>query len=423
MARFAERRLFLLVGALLLLGLKSPDALLSPQFWAEDGPIFFGQQFGATQPPLFEPYAGYLNLAPRLVAWGATAVDFSYAPLFYNLSALLVDALCISYATLAFGRYFDRPIVFLSFFVVPSVGDVFGTITNMQWFMQFVLAAACFLPSDRHRQHVPACYLILLIVALSGPFSILVTALACCAIFINKTAHSTIAYLLESRWNWLSAQVSSVALVGENIRRSCLFVVASGACVQLATVFTYRASTPWRDMFLSPSELRGLNVDLVWDRYTLVINSPFSPGNVLILIVLLLTLFAFFAQARRPSLMYGVCILLVLFGVAQPILAFAKQREIYVLAGLGHYYYLLATVAVWMAWHAVVDRWPFKRAIAAAVAACFLIVCVLVRPTLFQRPALNNLAWHDYADAIRAGGKVIVPINPMPWHFIIESHQ
>src|SRR5512144_3452854 len=42
------------VSALGLL-LRAPDALLNPQFIAEDGSVFFAHQFGRLLPPLFGP--------------------------------------------------------------------------------------------------------------------------------------------------------------------------------------------------------------------------------------------------------------------------------------------------------------------------------------------------------------------------------
>ncbi len=240
------------IGACLLLWLKSPDALVNPQFWAEDGPIFFKQQFAQAWPPLLEPYSGYLHVAPRLVAWAATAISISHAPAFYNLSAILIDALCIALATSAFGRYFGHAVVFLSFFIVPSVGDIFGTVTNVQWFMQFVLAAACFLPVEVDREYSRLWrslgYSGLLIAAVSGPFSILITALACGAIGVS---HPALGHVRDNRWDFLSRQIASIALVGKHIGRWLLFIVAWGACIQLAVVMTHNSATPWGEMQLS----------------------------------------------------------------------------------------------------------------------------------------------------------------------------
>ncbi len=56
--------------------LKTPDALRLPQFWAEDGAVFFSQQWGHLIPRIFVPYGGYLNVIPPhgSLLWLATAV-------------------------------------------------------------------------------------------------------------------------------------------------------------------------------------------------------------------------------------------------------------------------------------------------------------------------------------------------------------
>src|SRR5260370_124194 len=82
----------------LALFLKSPDAFLNPQFWAEDGAIFYAQQYGKLWPQISTPYAGYLHFIPRLFAWLLSPIPPLYLPLSYNLSALLIDSICVTYA-------------------------------------------------------------------------------------------------------------------------------------------------------------------------------------------------------------------------------------------------------------------------------------------------------------------------------------
>src|SRR3954469_13020568 len=48
---------------------RRPDMVLNPQFWAEDGPVFFAQARIHGIAALVEPYAGYFHTVLRLVAW------------------------------------------------------------------------------------------------------------------------------------------------------------------------------------------------------------------------------------------------------------------------------------------------------------------------------------------------------------------
>ena len=175
------------------------------------------------------------------------------------------------------------------------------------------------------------------------------------------------------------------------------------------------------DATLALAQCRALNIEEIESPYVVVINAPFTVGNILVLAAVASALLTFLVSQRRPSCTLGVCVLLALFGTAQPLLAYAKQSQLYVLTALGHYFYSLTVVAVWMAWRIVVDRWPAKREAAAAVAACLLVVGVSIRAGLFQRPTLHDFAWQDRANAIRTAGKAVGPINPVPWYFVIET--
>lgn len=128
----------------LLLALKAPDSLIQPQFWAEDGAIFFAQQWAGRQPPFFEPYAGYLHFLPRLTAWWPGSLPAALQPLAFNVSALVLETVLLTYCAMRLGngRLMVSLWCILAFMLVPQAGDVFGTITNVQWFAQFAMVVA-----------------------------------------------------------------------------------------------------------------------------------------------------------------------------------------------------------------------------------------------------------------------------------------
>ena len=414
---------FYLIAAIGLLWVKSPDAILNPQFWAEDGAIFFKQQFGEAWPPLFEPYSGYLHLVPRLVAALGTALDVLYAPAFYNACALFIDAFCIAYATRTFGRYFGDGIVFLSFFLAPTAGDIFGTITNAQWFIQFALFAACLVPADRLRPArsvwIHTGHIGLLLAALSGPFSILISALG----GISLVAHGVTKRMDASGSSFLLRYVHWLGEVGQELPRGRLLIVAIGACIQLAAVLVHESATPWQAMQLSLEQQIQLHIALLTSSYIETISFPLSFENIAALLFVLIVLITFFRLEPGASFISGLAILLVAFGVSQPLLAFAKQREGYVLAALGHYFYFITVVAFWLAWQLVRKaRLKMKILIGAALAGVW-VGSAVARPELFQRPALHDFSWRSYAAEIRQGKRTLVPINPVGWHFIVGPRR
>src|SRR5580692_2207009 len=85
----------------LLLFLRRPDALANPQFFAEDGMIFFHDQllFGIRQ-ALWIPHAGYVLAVQRLTALLGSYFCPVLAPAVYNITALTLSACCCAFFVL-----------------------------------------------------------------------------------------------------------------------------------------------------------------------------------------------------------------------------------------------------------------------------------------------------------------------------------
>jgi hypothetical protein len=136
------RRFLALSGLIfLLLVLRRPDAITNPQFWAEDGVIFFfGQITHTGLGALFVPYAGYLHIVPRLVAAFAALFPGSSTPLIFNLFAFVIAAFCCSLFSLNWYRYllqsdWLRVVVCVLIATAIQADELVGTVTNVHWFL------------------------------------------------------------------------------------------------------------------------------------------------------------------------------------------------------------------------------------------------------------------------------------------------
>ncbi len=68
--------------ALPLIFLRDPSLFTRPQFWAEDGKVWYAQAYSqGWLYSLFQPLNGYLSILPRLGAGAALLVPFRWAPL------------------------------------------------------------------------------------------------------------------------------------------------------------------------------------------------------------------------------------------------------------------------------------------------------------------------------------------------------
>ena len=247
--------LFLLAAIFLLV--KSPDALTHAQFWAEDGAIFFAEQFGNAWPQLFKPYAGYLHFIPRLVAWiGGTVLPTQKQPFFFNVMAIAIDSCCIAYVAsrgICVGRVSN---LFLAFFIVPTAGDIFGSITNVQWFLQFVLFVACVKTKPEGTQNQSwlgrvVGGLCLLAAALTGPFSLLWTGTLGARYVLTAILRGRVSRIPSS--NRFSGGRRPPAVV--SIRWDHFVLICAGAVFQAIVLLGQKVQTPEGAYSLSAHQL------------------------------------------------------------------------------------------------------------------------------------------------------------------------
>jgi hypothetical protein len=82
-----------LAGALILV-LRRPDAILNPQFWAEDGKVWFANAYNlGPLRSLLLPQDGYFQTISRITAAISLLVPTKSAPLVFNLVALIIQLL------------------------------------------------------------------------------------------------------------------------------------------------------------------------------------------------------------------------------------------------------------------------------------------------------------------------------------------
>ncbi|HEX6492672.1 MAG TPA: hypothetical protein VF112_04115, partial [Candidatus Dormibacteraeota bacterium] len=67
---------------------RRPDAVTHPQFWAEDGTVYYADAYNRGASALLSPGAGYLVLTPRLTALLAQPLGLGEAPAIFNLVGL-----------------------------------------------------------------------------------------------------------------------------------------------------------------------------------------------------------------------------------------------------------------------------------------------------------------------------------------------
>jgi len=131
----------LVAGIFVLLILRRPDAVTNPQFFADDGEVFFRDQlvlgFGGSA---LRPYGGYLQIGARAIAALASVAPLRFVPLgYFALDVVVATAACAWLARREFeallpGRY--RRAVFCLWLACCPVGlEIVGPVVNVRWYL------------------------------------------------------------------------------------------------------------------------------------------------------------------------------------------------------------------------------------------------------------------------------------------------
>lgn len=391
----------LCVAALLL---KSPDAFGNPQFWAEDGAVFFQQQQPAGGAAAWlQPYAGYLHVLPRLVAWLATFVPLAVVPAVYAYLSLAVNAVCV--ASLA-QRLLPSKLALAALagvLLVPTSGEVFGTLTNSQWFLQFFLLAWCFLPGGpRHVALRTALALAVLVAALTGPFSLLLAALHALALVVALV------------WRGLGPWLGAIAADGGRERLVALWL---GAAAQ--AVFLARAPEAAGGSLALHVRLEALGR---WTQGHLFDAAPL-PGALFLALLAALAGFALLRRRADGDSVTGPFLGLVLaLAAAEVALAAGKADVVGMDLGYGDRYFVLFKLAFWLLAVDAARAWHWRRGGGALALAALLAVSLYHRDHL-QRAPLPDRQWRQAIAPAERGESVVVLINPEPWTVTVHPRK
>lgn len=180
-------RLFCAAASLisfLIIFSRRPDALLNPQFWAEDGVIWYADAYNrGVIYSLTAPVAGYYQTISRLVGIFAQLFPFGYAPLIFNLAAIFIKILVVNFLLSArFSNLIPslsgRVLIAFIYLAMPNSYETHANLTNAQWhlaILAFLIIVAA--PSERLFWKT-FDFAAILISALSGPFCLLLLPVA-----------------------------------------------------------------------------------------------------------------------------------------------------------------------------------------------------------------------------------------------------
>lgn len=414
-----DRRIFalLLIAAVAIVVLRRPDAILNPQFWAEDGRVFYADAYNkGILEPLLSPCGGYLDTFPRLIAAFSQLFPLSWAPLLFNLASLIVKVLPVG--LILSSRFCElipdvKTRLFLGFLYLAlpnsweiNAGPLHGkTYLSLLTFM--ILSAS----PGSHPMWLLFDTGIILLSGLSGPFCIPLALLS--AIF------------------WLH----------RCDKRSLVFFILLGICAIIqGTVLMTGPGRPQRLLGATPKlfveilatqvflgAMLGYKGLLLVSQKVLELISHFSTlYNLFMIIFSILGFVSLIHTLLRVSLELRLFVLyaLLLF-VAALLFPLGKPNDpqwpLLLIPGVGgrHWFIpILAFVSV-LVW--LLRRSGLSKALAVGAFSIMIIGIILD----WQHPAFTDFHFKEHAHRFEStpiGTQATIPINPPGWSMVLTKH-
>lgn len=242
----------------LILYSRRPDAVLNPQFYAEDGAIFYRDAYSLGLHSLLLAHGGYFHAVPRLAALLAQLFPLLWAPLVLNLIAIAIQILPANvYLSSRFSNlnFLTRLLGAFVYLALPNSFEIHATITNAQ--SHLVLLACLVLLSAPGKTRAWKIFdgMVLVLTSLSSPMGVLLAPLA--ALIWWKRA--------SSAWQFATLLPGSViqticVLTHWHTREAPHFILTGQPIVNggpLGANFSYLNAILGRQVFYS--SLLGLN--------------------------------------------------------------------------------------------------------------------------------------------------------------------
>ena len=162
---------------------RCPATILHPEFWAEDGMIWYADAYTVGWHSMFFPQNGYLQTLSRLVAVVAQAFPLLWAPGIFVAVALVIQTLTATF--LVSGRMSSvwpslrgRLLFALIYVALPNSFETHLNLTNTQWHLAILAFLVLVSRPTESRLGRAGDVMVLALSGLSGPFCILLLPIA-----------------------------------------------------------------------------------------------------------------------------------------------------------------------------------------------------------------------------------------------------
>lgn len=372
----------------ILLFVRRPHASIHPQLFAEDGIIFWVEDYLYGYLALLRTYGGYFPLTARLIAYLSSFFDPRFAPGLFFTSALLTHLAVVALLMSTRVRLPCKFILAALTIIVPHTNEVFTNATNVQWPLTLALILFAIAEDAETKGEKLFDRMGILFVGMSGPSSIVLLPAFALRWWLRGTH--------ESRATFLFALVPTI------IQGSALLLIGlppghSELNVNLiATVMSYR----------------------LWETLLLGFSIPNAEPNAWLAIFGFLASGAFlFLSAREgpwrsARLMIALCWLCLTASVT---LRFAHDVFFLTSPIAGdRYFYVQHVLVLWWLIIEFASTQKIRRYIPLALAS----VCVAMGYSHFIESPRPILPWESELAPVREGQAFSIATLPEGWKIV-----
>lgn len=220
-----KRVLFFIVAfaiVFIAFAMRRPDIITNPQFWAEDGKVWYAQAYNlGVLNSILLPQDGYYQTISKLVAGISLNFSIASAPLVFNIAGLLIRSSLVIFILSRRMSCLDmatRCIVATFIVLMPHLQEVHANITNTHWYLATYLFFV--LISDKSESILWRChdYIVLVLSGLSGPFAIFLAPVILFRVLSSVKIDMSGAWIKQffksiTLYEWCFALVCTVQLI------------------------------------------------------------------------------------------------------------------------------------------------------------------------------------------------------------------
>lgn len=391
--------------AALLIFLRAPSLFTTPQFWAEDGKLWYAQAYnGGWLHSLSLPDGGYLNTLQRVIAGVALLVPFHLAPLAVALCGLVLQAMpvpiLLSYRNQNWGPLSLRLAFALVYIGIPNAHEIHIFCTNSHFHLAVVELLLAFSVPPRSFWSRALDVVVFSLAGVSGPFAVILIPLLLVFWFLRR-----------QRWSLVQ-----------------LALMACGSIVQLHFLSSFHVARSTRPLGATWSlfvRLLGGDVFLGALRGSTAygLREPFLICLGALLIGLALCLYCARFVSLEVRLFFLYCCAVFAAALKSPLVPYYSTQprwiQILPVESLRYWFFPSLPFLFAILWCAFCAR---NRPVRWTAVALVLLLCTGIKRDWRIRP-LDDLHFAEHAAAFEAappGTHVVIPLNPPTGEWYME---